>query len=122
MAPRGAGESRSIMASSGKNTKTARTERAKNLAKGAQEHFGPTEVLRYASGTHTLDEVLAGLGELVERREAVRAAEGALMKALADEEAAAPALVQRMNDFEAFVRVTFGKSHVVLAHFDLAPR
>jgi hypothetical protein len=110
------------MASSGKNTKTARTARAKSLAAGAREHFGPTEALRYASGIHTVDDVAAGLAELVALREAVRAAQGALEKALADEEAATPALVQRMNDFESFVQVTFGKSPDVLADFDLAPR
>jgi hypothetical protein len=95
--------------------------RATKLAEGAKKYFpagGPPVVL--GGRTLTSDEIASSLEKIASNRADVIAAQAAARVKVEAERAEAPALMATMADFEALVRVTFGRQAEILGEFGLA--
>jgi hypothetical protein len=95
--------------------------RATKLAEGARKYFpagGPPIVL--GGRSYTSDELASRLAKVAGNRADVLAAQATARAKVDAERAEAPELTTTMADFEAYVRVTFGRAADILGEFGLA--
>jgi hypothetical protein len=93
-----------------------------NLITGTNKHY-PTgsQVLSFGGATHTVTALTQLFQSFVDLRNAVIASQAATKAKVATERAQAPSLLVVIDEFVAFVKVTFGNQPDVLADFGLAP-
>jgi hypothetical protein len=95
--------------------------RATKLAEGAKKYFpagGPPIVL--GGLTFTAVDIASSLEKIASNRADVIAAQATARVKVDAERAEAPALMATMADFEALVRLTFGRHAEILGEFGLA--
>lgn len=93
-----------------------------NLATGTSKHFpSASQVLSFGGATHTVTALTQLFQSFVDLRQAVIASQAATKAKVATERAQAPSLLVVIDEFVAFVKVTFGNQPDVLADFGLAP-
>jgi hypothetical protein len=93
-----------------------------SLITGTNKHY-PTgsQVLSFGGATHTVTALTQLFQSFVDLRNAVIASQAATKAKVATERAQAPSLLVVIDEFVAFVKVTFGNQPDVLADFGLAP-
>ncbi|MGH7437761.1 MAG: hypothetical protein ACRENE_18955 [Polyangiaceae bacterium] len=95
---------------------------AQSLIAGTKKHLSKASVLEFAGDALTPAELEALLQKLADLRAAVADAQAAARARVAEEEAQAPALRDRMSAFVAFVKARFGDKPDTLADFGLEAR
>jgi hypothetical protein len=108
----------------GSNSKSKKAEvaRAALFITGLEKHFASGSPLTFASAAHIPSDLVKSFQALIDLRGAVNAARSALQAKLGAEASGAPAIFILMDDFEAFVKLTFKAEPEVLVDFGLAPR
>ena len=105
--------------------KGTRATRAGQLIAGARKRFtnGSQQLpLGGATGSVTVDSVVAGLQQLIDNRATTTAAQATARNKVQAERAAAPSLVALMNAFEGYIRFMYSADSTVLADFGIPPR
>jgi hypothetical protein len=103
------------------SSKTTLVNRALQLRSGCLKHFANASTLTFASASLTPAQIEASLQTLVDLRMAVDASKATTQAKVAEEASQAPALLQQLQAFAAFVKITFANSPDVLADFGLKP-
>ena len=103
-------------------SKTSKASLVKQLIAGANKRFpNASGVLTFGGATHTVTALTQLLQSYVDLREAVIASQAATNAKVASERAQTPSLLAVIDEFVAYVRVTFGNQPEALADFGLAP-
>jgi hypothetical protein len=93
-----------------------------NLIVGANKHFpDASQSLTFGGATRTVTALTQLLQSYVDLRATVLASQAATKTKIATERNQTPSLLAVIDEFVAFVKVTFGNQPDVLADFGLAP-
>jgi hypothetical protein len=108
-----------VSAARSKSTKASLVE---DLITGTNKHYpSSSQALTFGGATHTVAALTQLFQSFVDLREAVIASQATTKAKVAAERAQAPSLLVVIDEFVAFVRVTFGGQPDALADFGLAP-
>jgi hypothetical protein len=103
-------------------TKTTKASLVQNLIVGANKHFpNASQSLTFGGATRTVTALTQLLQSYVDLRTAVIASQAATKTKIVAERAQTPSLLALIDEFVAFVKVTFGNQPDALADFGLAP-
>ena len=110
------------MAKQNRNSKSGEVARATAFIGGLDKHLASVSSITFASAQHVPTELKKSFQALIDFRTAVLGARATLKAKLSDEASGAPAIVILLDDFEAFVKLTFSEQPEILADFGLAPK
>lgn len=104
------------------NSKSNKVVSVKQLIAGTNRHFpNGNQQVQFGGSTHTVADVVAGLGDFVTLREESESAKATARAKLEAEKAQSPALLVVAAAWVLFIRATFGNSPDILGDFGLAP-
>jgi hypothetical protein len=102
--------------------KTTKASLVQNLITGANKHFpNASQTLTFGGATRTVTALTQLLQSYVDLRQSVITSQAATKTKVAAERAQTPPLLAVIDEFVAFVKVTFGNQPDALADFGLAP-
>ncbi len=103
-------------------SKSTKASLVENLITGTNKHYpNAAQSLSFGGATHTVTALTQLFQSFVDLRQAVIASQATTKAKVAAERAQTPQLLAVIDDFVAFVKVTFGNQPDVLADFGLAP-